>query len=223
MVFQPVVSWTAKSLFAYEALVRSREETLSQPRELFDAAERLNQLPELTYRIHAACAQQLKSLPEYALLFVNLHIKELLLVDEFARMSELVPYAGRVVLELTERASFEQVSDMSTRVARLRSYGFRIALDDMGAGFAGLTSFASLDPDVVKLDTVLIRDVDSMPLKRRLVSSMTRLCSELGIQVVAEGVETVNERDTLCELGCDLMQGYFFAQPSDTTVSPLVS
>jgi EAL domain-containing protein (putative c-di-GMP-specific phosphodiesterase class I) len=221
MVFQPVVSWTTRSVFAYEALVRSNEPALATPRDLFDAAERLGRLSELTTRIHALCATRLSQLPEYALLFVNLHVKDLLLSKRFEKYSNLVPTASRVVLELTERAALDQIPDMSRRVAALRGYGFRIALDDIGAGYAGLNSFTLLDPDIVKLDNVMIRDVDQSPIKRRLVSSMTRLCNDLGMQVVAEGIETGAERDALVELGCDLMQGFFFAHPQDTMVSPL--
>jgi EAL domain-containing protein (putative c-di-GMP-specific phosphodiesterase class I) len=66
-----------------------------------------------------------------------------------------------------------------------------------------------------------VRDLDGSPTKRRLVSSMTRLCSDLGMQVVAEGIETAAERDALSDLGCDLMQGYLFAHPADTLVAPM--
>jgi EAL domain-containing protein (putative c-di-GMP-specific phosphodiesterase class I) len=222
MVFQPVVSWAAKSVFAYEAYVRSREETLARPRDLFDAAARLGRLEELSKRIHVLCAERLDTLPKYALLFVNLHVSDLgtkwLLEDQ----SALVPHAGRVVLELTERTALEQVPDMQGRIASLRDCGFRIALDDIGSGYAGLNSFTMLDPDIVKLDPVLVRDVDTSPIKRRLVASMTKLCGDLGMQVVAEGIETVGERDALIELGCDLMQGFYFAHPADTLVSPLL-
>ena len=220
MVFQPVVSCGTKSLFAYEAYVRSKESALATPRELFDAAERLGQLPELMSRIHSLCAERLHTLPDYALLFVNLHVKDLLLSNEFERASALVPLASRVVLELTERAALEQIPELPTRMNWLRSFGFRFALDDVGAGYAGLNSFTMLDPEIIKLDSVLVRDVDGSPVKRRLVSSMTKLCEDLGMQVVAEGVESTNERDCLLELGCDLMQGYLFAHPSDTLRSP---
>lgn len=222
MVFQPVVSWAARSVFAYEAFVRSHEESLRTPRELFDAAERLGRLKDLTARIHQLCGARLSSLPEYALLFVNLHVRDLIGFVDFARSSSLVPVAHRVVLELTERAALDQIPDIQAKVAELRQYGFRIALDDIGAGYAGLNSFTMLDPDIVKLDNLLIRDLDSAPTKRRLVASMTRLCSDLGMQVVAEGIETAAERDVLLELGCDLMQGFLFAHPADTLVAPMM-
>jgi EAL domain-containing protein (putative c-di-GMP-specific phosphodiesterase class I) len=220
MVFQPVVSWTTRSVFAYEAFVRSKELSMISPRELFDSAERLGRLGELTTRIHQLCSQRLASLPEYALLFVNLHVKDLIGFASFERDSALVPFAHRVVLELTERAALDQIPDVQMRMAELRQHGFRIALDNIGAGYAGLNSFTLLDPDIVKLDNVLVRDLDGSPTKRRLVSSMTRLCSDLGMQVVAEGIETFAERDALSDLGCDLMQGYLFAHPADTLVTP---
>ncbi|HMA92404.1 MAG TPA: EAL domain-containing protein [Polyangiaceae bacterium] len=223
MVFQPVVSWSARSVFAYEAFVRSREPTLRTPRELFDAAERLNRLYELTSRIHDLCGERLGTLPPFALLFVNLHVQDLTYASKLVETSALVPVADRVVLELTERAALEQVHDMQAKVATYRQAGFRIALDDIGAGYAGLNSFTLLDPDIVKLDNVLVRDVDGAPTKRRLVASMTKLCADLGMQVVAEGIETEREREVLVDLGCDLMQGFLFAHPADTLVTPIFS
>jgi EAL domain-containing protein (putative c-di-GMP-specific phosphodiesterase class I) len=83
----------------------------------------------------------------------------------------------------------------------------------MGAGYAGLTSFALLEPEVVKLDMSLVRDVHQSPTKQKVIRSMTSLCKELGMLVVAEGVETPAERDMLIELDCDLLQGFLFARP----------
>ena len=88
-----------------------------------------------------------------------------------------------------------------------------VAVDDLGAGYAGLASFAQLEPEIVKLDISLVRGVHSSLVKRRLVSSMVTLCQELGSLVVAEGIETEAERDVLVDLGCDLLQGFRFARP----------
>lgn len=92
--------------------------------------------------------------------------------------------------------------------------GFRIAIDDLGAGYAGSTSFAALEPEIVKLDMSLVRDVDSTPIKQKRITSMTSLCHDLGMVVVAERVETTAERDAAVERGCDLFQGYLFARPA---------
>jgi EAL domain-containing protein (putative c-di-GMP-specific phosphodiesterase class I) len=107
------------------------------------------------------------------------------------------------------------------RIARLREMGFRIAIDDIGAGYSGLNSFAMVQPDIVKLDITLVRGVDNDPVKRKLVRLLGDLCRDLGILVVAEGVETPDERDTLVELGCDLLQGYLFARPGAPFPDPM--
>jgi EAL domain-containing protein (putative c-di-GMP-specific phosphodiesterase class I) len=96
----------------------------------------------------------------------------------------------------------------------VRSLGFQLALDDFGAGFGGLTSFVLLEPDVVKIDMQLIRGIEREPMKQSLVKTMTQMCQELGVTVIAEGVERPAERDRLLEAGCDLMQGHLFARPS---------
>jgi len=146
---------------------------------------------------------------------VNLHPDDLLDDTIYEHTAALSLLATRVVLEITERASLHRVQDIRSRVARLRELGFRIAIDDLGAGYAGLSCFADLEPDVVKLDMSLVRDVDKMPTKQKLVRSMTSLCHDLGILVVTEGVETHEERDCLVELGSDCLQGYLFARPAE--------
>ena len=116
-------------------------------------------------------------------------------------------------MEITERATLEGVKGLEKRIEEVREIGFRIAIDDLGAGYAGLTTFAQLDPDVVKLDMSLVRDVEKSPIKAKLIQSLCKACRDLGITVVAEGVETVDERDRLIELGCDLLQGFLLAKP----------
>jgi hypothetical protein len=100
------------------------------------------------------------------------------------------------------------------RISALRELGFRIAVDDLGAGYAGLTSFARLRPEIVKLDMSLIRGVDQDPTRQHLIRSLNGACRDLGIRVVAEGVETKEERDTLVALGSNLLQGYLFSKPA---------
>jgi EAL domain-containing protein (putative c-di-GMP-specific phosphodiesterase class I) len=99
------------------------------------------------------------------------------------------------------------------RASRLRKLGYRIAIDDLGAGYAGLNYFAQLTPEVVKIDMALVRNIDRETIKQRLVGSLVNLCRGLDMLVVAEGVETADECNTIVELGCDLLQGYLFARP----------
>jgi EAL domain-containing protein (putative c-di-GMP-specific phosphodiesterase class I) len=147
------------------------------------------------------------------LLFVNLHPKDLLDETLLAANTPLAAIAKRVVLEITERASLHEIPNVRARIQSLRKLGFRIAIDDLGAGYAGLTSFALLEPDIVKLDMALVRGLDREPTKQTLVRTMISMSKELGIIVIAEGIETAGERDELVRDGCDLMQGYLFARP----------
>ena len=215
MVYQPIVSWEQRRLLGYEALVRSSSVPLANPVLLFDAAERLGRVRELGRRIRKLVASDIVDAPEDALIFVNLHAMELSDEVLFEQNSSLCRYADRIVLEVTERSSLESVVDLGKRVASLRDLGYRVAVDDLGAGYAGLTSFSQLEPDVAKLDMSLIRDIDSSKRKQSLVRSMVNVCErELGVQVVCEGVETEAERDTLESLGTTLLQGYLFGRPT---------
>jgi EAL domain-containing protein (putative c-di-GMP-specific phosphodiesterase class I)/CheY-like chemotaxis protein len=213
MAYQPVVSWKNRAVFGYEALLRSAEPSLPSPPEILDAAERLGRLRELGRAIRQRVATDAAEAPPDALLFVNLHAADLvddMLYDPAASLGKI---AARVVLEITERASLDVVANVEPRIAKLKQMGFRLAVDDLGAGYAGLTSFTKLEPAIAKIDMSLVRGIDAHPQKQSIVRSVVRLCEELGMLVVAEGVETPAERNTLVELGCDLLQGYLFARP----------
>jgi EAL domain-containing protein (putative c-di-GMP-specific phosphodiesterase class I)/ActR/RegA family two-component response regulator len=213
MVFQPIVAWPDRTVLGYEALMRSAEPTLPHPAALLDAAERLDRMFDLGRTVRAVSVRALPQAPADALLFVNLHSSELADPELTEPHSPLAVCAPRVVLEITERARLEQVSDVPARIRALRTVGYRIALDDIGAGYAGLTSWALLEPDIVKLDMALVRDVHLAPTKRKLVGSVVQLCSDLEMRVVAEGVEKPEELQALMEIGCRYFQGYLFARP----------
>jgi EAL domain-containing protein (putative c-di-GMP-specific phosphodiesterase class I) len=213
IAYQPIVSWSRRDVFGYEALLRAREPSLPHPGAILDAAERLNRLQDLGRAIRAKAADPVTRMPKGAMLFVNLHTHDLLDDELFGTDRPLARIANQVVLEITERASLHHIRDVQSRIAKLREMGFRIAVDDLGAGYAGLTSFAQLEPEVVKLDMSLVRNVHKQPTKQTLVRTMISMCHELGMQVVAEGIETPEERDVIIECGCDLMQGYLFAKP----------
>ncbi len=213
MAYQPIVRVADRTLYGYEALMRTTEASLPHPGAILDAAERLNRTHEVGRRSRSLAPVPLASAPEGAVLFVNLHASDLddkTLTDP---KSPLVAIARRVVLEITERATLDRVAHVGRRVAALREIGFRIAIDDLGAGYAGLSSFALLEPEVVKLDMSLVRDVETIATKSKLIGSLGSVCRDLGVLVVAEGIETTRERDHLVELGCDLFQGYLFGRP----------
>ena len=219
MAYQPIV-WAADGrVFGREALMRSRLRSLPNPGAMFDAAERLGKVHELGRLIRGKIAAS----PEIAsgsAMFVNVHALELTDDELYDRAAPLSAHAKKVVLEITERSSFERVPDLRAKITALRDLHYRIAVDDLGAGYAGLTSFAVLEPDIVKLDMALVRGVDHLPIKERLVGSMARLCHDLGILVVAEGVETEAEKQKLVDLGCDLLQGFLLGRPTPEEPAP---
>jgi EAL domain-containing protein (putative c-di-GMP-specific phosphodiesterase class I)/CheY-like chemotaxis protein len=210
---QPIVSWQDQNVIAYETLVRTDEPTLRNPVDLFDVAERLGRTEELGRAIRRRVAELIPLAPPSAMMFVNLHPNDLADEELFATETGLAPFAARIVLEITERAALDQIRGLRTRVERLRAIGYRIAVDDLGAGYAGLSSFAALEPDVVKADMSLVRGIECSAVKRKLVSAIAGLARDLGIKLVAEGIETPAERDCVVSLGADALQGYLFARP----------
>ncbi len=213
IAYQPIVSWSVQSVFSYEALVRSDEKTLSNPADLFDAASRLGRTSELGRVIRSRVAENAATFPDQ-LLFVNLNPSDLNDPELYLTSSMLGPYSQRIVLEITERAGLESVDGLGDKLAQLRRLGFRIAIDDLGAGYSSLSSFIHLEPEFVKLDMSLVRDVHLSPRKQALVRGLLQICSrDLGIDVICEGIETPEERDCLIREGLDLMQGYLFARP----------
>jgi len=213
MAYQPLVRWPDGGVFGYEALLRSTEATLPTPGAVVEGAEQLGRLHDLGRVIRAAVASAASALSGFKL-FVNLHSVDLTDKALFSPESPLSAFASSVVLEITERASLANVRDLQPRLRLLREMGYQIALDDLGAGYAGLTSLAQLQPEFVKLDMTLVRGIDQNATKQKLVGSMVSLSKDMGMLVVAEGVETPGERDVLAGLGCDRFQGYFFGRPA---------
>lgn len=212
MAFQPIVDVSVGRVFAYEALLRTDEESLRRPDHFIAAAEKLGKIHLLGRTVRDAVARAAVEAPDGVNIFVNVHGLELTDEDLFAPGSPLAGMAGRVVLEITERTGLDPAAGPAS-VAMLRKLGYRIAVDDLGAGYAALGALATLEPDVVKLDMSLIRDIHKHPTKRRVVGAIANLCWELGSRVVAEGIETADERSALTDAGINLLQGYLFAKP----------
>jgi EAL domain-containing protein (putative c-di-GMP-specific phosphodiesterase class I) len=213
LAFQPIWVPGAARPVAFEALLRSAHPELRGPLQILDAAERLGRLAEVGRQVRALAAAAFALAPAEATLFVNVHPLDLLDDDLFAPDSRLAQVASRVVLEVTERAAVREIPDLQARLSALRSLGFRLALDDLGAGYAGLATLADLQPELVKLDMALVRDLHLDERRRRLVGAIIELCHSQGALVVGEGVEVEGERDALTALHCDLLQGYLLARP----------
>ena len=212
VAYQPIVQAKDGAPFAHEALMRSEEPDLPNPQAVLKAAERVDRLRDLGGTMRRLTALDLAA-TQHSVVFVNLHPIDLCDDALYEAASPLTPFAPRVVLEITERASLEHIANLRDRVARLRALGFRIALDDLGAGYAGLTSFTQLEPEFVKLDMELIRGIHQNDMKRKIVRSMVELCHDMGKSIIAEGVEVHEERQALVDLQCDFLQGYLLGRP----------
>lgn len=221
MAFQPIVDLSTRQVFAFEALLRTDEESFRGPDMMISAAERLGKIHALGRTVRSACFDAIGNMPGDALMFVNVHGLELTDEQLFDGSEGLAGLAPRIVLEITERIGID--SEVGpTRVAMLRKLGYRIAVDDLGAGYAALGALATLEPEIVKLDMGLIRGLDHHPTKRRVVGAIATLCRELGSRVVAEGVETQAELTALIDAGIELIQGYIFAKPARAFVTPMM-
>jgi EAL domain-containing protein (putative c-di-GMP-specific phosphodiesterase class I)/CheY-like chemotaxis protein len=220
IVFQPVVSLKAKKLFGYEALMRCDETLFASYGALLAASERVAWRPIMARTIYQRIASACAELPEGALLFVNVHpwdAQEGLLPGPEA---PLEPLARSIVLEIGDRTPQAHVDSFAVSLSALRGAGFRIAVDDLGTGGSGMTSFGKLKPDFVKLDGALVSGIDGDEGNAAMARGMYALCRELGVPVIAEGVETAGERDTLVKFGADLAQGHVFGEPGASFTPP---
>ncbi|HET9932133.1 MAG TPA: EAL domain-containing protein [Polyangiaceae bacterium] len=216
VAFQPIVRAENDSIYGFEALLRCHDEAFSTPARLLAAAQVLGRQRELGLSVRRAIADALSAHPERdETIFVNIDAHELDDGTLYDPQEPLLSRAARIVLEVSERASLG-VADtrLERKLSRLRERGYRFALDDLGEGHVGLSSLVALKPDIVKIDPALVRRIETSSLKRDLVGSIVQAARRSGILVAAEGIESREERDTMIALGCDLLQGYFFARPA---------
>ncbi|MEE9383530.1 MAG: EAL domain-containing protein [Nannocystaceae bacterium] len=219
LVCQPIVDLSRRRFVAYEALLRSDEPALATPLTLLHAAEQLERLPEVDRRVRELAAQHVARLPADVDMHVNLHPIALDDPSLYDATAPLTQVAHRIVLEITEQQRLSDPTRVGEQMAALRRLGYRVALDDLGAGHAGLTSIVTLHPETVKLDMALVRDIHRRDTQATIVGRVVDLCGDLGLTLIAEGVEVREELDTLVELGCNLFQGYDFARPQPHLVS----
>lgn len=216
--FQPIVSWSERRVVGYEALVRCSIPDLRSPLALLDLARRVDGMHELGDRIQQRALGRFCVEPTEADLYLNLAPEDLHDDRLLDPATQLAKVAHRVILEVSEQARAD--TQAKERLDAIRSLGFRLAVDDVGAGYAGLNSIAQLEPDVIKLDMALVRDVHLHPIKQRLVRAMVAVARESAVEVIAEGVECDSERAALSDLGCELVQGYFIARPEPRFARP---
>ncbi|WP_314101755.1 EAL domain-containing protein [uncultured Stenotrophomonas sp.] len=213
--FQPIVDIQAHKVFAHEALVRGpagepADTVLSRVtadnRYSFDQACR-----EKAIRI--AAGLQLSSCLSINFLPNAIYRPEVCIRSTLQAAERYGFPVERIIFETVEG---EQVSDgkwLAEILSEYKRIGFKTAIDDFGAGFAGLNLLADFHPDIVKLDMALIQGIDHSRSRRAIVAGVISMCDELDIEVIAEGIETADEARCLSDLGIRLMQGYWFGRP----------
>ncbi|MEP6907304.1 MAG: EAL domain-containing protein [Pseudoxanthomonas sp.] len=213
--FQPIVALASRQIFAHEALVRGIDGS--------GAASVLDRITEANrYRFDQTCRVTAIKLAARMGLQSRLSINFMpnaIYRPEVCIRATLAAAAAhdfpvdRIIFETVEG---EEVSDgkwLAEVLSEYKRIGFLTAIDDFGAGFAGLNLLADFQPDLVKLDMALVRGIDQSRARQAIVRGVTRICQELNVDIIAEGVETHDEHALLRDLGIDLMQGYYFSRP----------
>jgi len=215
LALQPIVYASSAEVVGFEALLRSSHPGFDGPLSILRSAETHGRLGDLTDIIFEKAGTWMEILPGKSLLFINLHPRDLEDASKMnARLKVLQPWSDRIVLEITERSRLHDITGWDTTVQMITDQGFQLAIDDLGSGYSSLSMLADLQPHFIKLDMRIIRGIDQDTRKQRLVEMVSRFAEVTDSKLVAEGVETLQEAETLVGCGAHLLQGYFFGRPS---------
>jgi EAL domain-containing protein (putative c-di-GMP-specific phosphodiesterase class I) len=214
--FQPIADITRREVFAYEALTRGIDGR--------SAADVFASLPP--ERLHAFDHSARLAAVGLA---ARLGLKEKLSLNVLPGSVESMPHSldhlmehatqvgfplPQLMLEVTEGEAIRRPKEFSQLLNRYRALGVRLAIDDFGAGYSGLNLLAYFQPDIIKLDMHLVRDIDRAGPRQAIARAVLQVCDDLGIEVIAEGVETVGEYTWFRRVGVRLFQGYLLARPA---------
>ncbi len=206
---QPIVTCADDALLGHELFMRTDHAPFDQPVPLLQEAAALGALSAVGRTLREEVAARLHDTDPAHLWFVNQtpqDLEDLTLLDPAAPLTR---HARHVVLEFADCAALAAVPHLDQTVAELRALGYRLCLDDVGAGFSSLNAFAALAPEWIKVDLHITRGIERDPARAALVSTLCRQAHELGVLVIAEGVESASQRALLADAGCDAVQGYF--------------
>lgn len=218
-VYQPIVDLHHSRLFGYEALTRGpAKSNLHSPIHLFETASRHGLMAALEYSCREVACTRFVQSGAAGKLFLNVSPMSLVEKDYQDDMTnrillELGLPAERIVIELSEQYPLEDYELMRRATDHFRHMGFEIAIDDLGAGYAGLRAWSELRPDYVKVDRHFIERINEDPVKREFLRSILEIAGELDCKVVAEGIETADQLITVQAMGVHFGQGYFLGRP----------
>lgn len=219
-VFQPIINLRDFDAIGFEFLARGpKDSDLHRPDVLFDIARGEGRVAELDRLCRKIASRAGEDLANGILRFINTEPLSMITQspgEGFVR--ELVEgtrssLRGLTVIEITENSVIDDFESMRVIVKLLRAHGFRVAIDDAGAGYAGLQTMVEIEPDFIKLDMSLIHGVETSVVKQRLVRTLHEFCREAAITLIAEGIETRKQLETLCEMGVSHGQGFLFGLP----------
>ena len=220
ILFQPIVYLENLEVLGYEALSRGPEDSGFKGTELlFAFAETTNMLLELERLCRKNALRAAQSMGITHKLFLNSSARALqdkdFTPDQLAGyVKELGLQQDRIVLEITERVAIQEWDSFKKVLRQFRDHGFQIAIDDMGAGYSSLQAIAELEPDYMKFDISLVRNIHQNLIKKGLLETLVALSSKIKASLIAEGIEDKEEYEALRSLGVQLGQGYVFASPS---------
>jgi EAL domain-containing protein (putative c-di-GMP-specific phosphodiesterase class I) len=219
MAFQPIVDVVTETVFAYEALVRGPAGESAA--EILTRVTPLNRYAfDQSCRVRAISLAAALGLPATgARLSINFISGAVYSAAACIRPTLAVAKSagfppGRLIFELTETEQVSDFAHLDSIVAEYRRHGFKMAIDDFGAGYAGLTLLANFCADIIKIDMELVRGIAERPVALAIVKSIVELAKTLGCDLIAEGVETIDEFSALRACGIRLMQGYLLARPA---------
>lgn len=213
IVYQPIWDFYQPEPIGFECLCRFSGEPYRSPDLWFKEAGEVGEAIALEITVIRKALCGAKALPEGIYISVNAS-PELILSGELSAV--LKEYSGlRIVVEVTEHAQVADYQRLRDALLALKAMGVELAVDDAGAGYSSLQHIIQLRPDMIKLDISLTRAVDSDPARRALISALIFFARETGCLMVAEGVETIAERETLMTLGITKGQGYLMGRPVD--------
>jgi EAL domain-containing protein (putative c-di-GMP-specific phosphodiesterase class I) len=211
VVFQPIVDIESRKVIGLESLARFCAPPARSPDVWFEEAANTGLGDALEERALEKALTALGQLPPGVYIACN-GSPNVVLNGRIVRLLERVPL-HRVVLEITERAIVNSYADLERALRPWRERGMRLAVDDVGAGYANFQHILNLRPDLMKLDMSLVRNIDADFGRRALASALVRFCAETGSELIAEGVETALELQTLRSLGVKKAQGYLLGRP----------
>jgi EAL domain-containing protein (putative c-di-GMP-specific phosphodiesterase class I) len=215
-VYQPIVDLCTGATRGYEALSRFQLDPLRPPDQWFAEADAAGLGPELEMHAIRSAIKSRHRLPTGTYLSVNVSPKTLL-SQSFAALLQSLD-GEPLVVEVTEHSAVEDYDELKRAIDQFRARGVRLAIDDLGTGFASFMHIVKLLPEFMKLDLSLTRDIEADAIKQALTAALVGFASQIGAHLIAEGVETVEEMQTLKALGVECAQGYYLGAPAPPPV-----